>query len=170
MRHRNASPPISNEMISSSSDIMHVAIMEKYRLLLSNYRDNTVYISLLILILMLVLIIQYIFDMNLYHCYIMIGIGCIYNFGKILYIISKIDKLDNIYNTKAIVCDNLRKISHDLINIDSCAICLSSLCSNNDIYALKCTHQYHLMCIISWLKTNDTCPICKLKLKPRYCY
>ena len=43
---------------------------------------------------------------------------------------------------------------------DSCAICLDKL-SNVDLFVTRCGHQYHGTCMISHIKKNDNCPLCR---------
>lgn len=46
-----------------------------------------------------------------------------------------------------------------------CVICLQELNINDDIVMLrKCNHYYHKECIITWLKENKNCPICRTSL------
>ena len=44
---------------------------------------------------------------------------------------------------------------------DICAICLASM----EITAMPCDHRYHSDCLLYWLKTADTCPCCRKKLR-----
>lgn len=44
----------------------------------------------------------------------------------------------------------------------SCVICLDDYKIKNDVGALKkCGHEYHASCVIMWLLTKKTCPICR---------
>nr|QBK87194.1 MAG: putative RING finger E3 ubiquitin ligase [Marseillevirus LCMAC201] len=52
--------------------------------------------------------------------------------------------------------------------MEDCSICLS--CLDNNIYALKCTHEYHKKCISKWLKDHDTCPLCRTYIAPEESY
>ena len=49
----------------------------------------------------------------------------------------------------------------------SCAICFEKVKKESDInFCLKplsCKHQFHRRCIIPWIRTNDTCPVCRKK-------
>ena len=53
----------------------------------------------------------------------------------------------------------------------SCAICFEKVKKETDIYyckkALNCAHQFHRRCLIPWIRTNDTCPVCRKKKKIR---
>ena len=49
------------------------------------------------------------------------------------------------------------------INIDDCSICWNVLV--NDTVKLPCNHVYHITCIESWTKYNNTCPYCRYNFK-----
>lgn len=51
-----------------------------------------------------------------------------------------------------------------------CIICLSAYQINDEITALPCTHIFHNSCIVSWLKQNQTCPLCKYKITKEHFY
>jgi hypothetical protein len=47
-------------------------------------------------------------------------------------------------------------------NQDKCCICMSDIEEGDDVINLiKCSHEYHATCIVSWLKISDKCPICR---------
>lgn len=43
----------------------------------------------------------------------------------------------------------------------TCAICLDSYSANSNYQSLKCKHRFHSVCILQWLRTNRTCPLCR---------
>ncbi|MBA0809064.1 hypothetical protein Gohar_024748 [Gossypium harknessii] len=45
-----------------------------------------------------------------------------------------------------------------------CCICLSSYEDGVDLHSLPCNHHFHSTCILRWLKTNATCPLCKYNI------
>ena len=53
----------------------------------------------------------------------------------------------------------------------TCAICFEKVKKECDInYCLKaltCKHQFHRRCLIPWIRTNDTCPVCRKKKRTR---
>ena len=53
----------------------------------------------------------------------------------------------------------------------ACAICFEQVKKESDIEycekALNCKHQFHRRCIIPWIRSNDTCPVCRKKKKMR---
>lgn len=53
-------------------------------------------------------------------------------------------------------------ISCTFVKDDTCPICLSD--KTQDVVMLECTHKYHKLCIIKWLKHKSICPICKHKV------
>lgn len=42
----------------------------------------------------------------------------------------------------------------------SCSICLDT----SDLIQLHCNHTYHSECIQTWLKTENTCPLCRSQI------
>ena len=36
---------------------------------------------------------------------------------------------------------------------------------NIDFICPNCNHRFHLICIIKWLNTNNSCPMCRIKIK-----
>jgi hypothetical protein len=46
----------------------------------------------------------------------------------------------------------------------NCIICLEDFKNGDKAIILPCIHIFHTECIKNWLKTQDTCPICKFKL------
>ena len=46
---------------------------------------------------------------------------------------------------------------------NNCAICLSSLEDNDNLFTLDCTHKFHTKCIMDWFRStagNGNCPLC----------
>eukprot|EP00252_Welwitschia_mirabilis_P026239 TRINITY_DN851_c0_g1_i2.p1 TRINITY_DN851_c0_g1~~TRINITY_DN851_c0_g1_i2.p1 ORF type:complete len:469 (+),score=91.04 TRINITY_DN851_c0_g1_i2:133-1539(+) len=46
----------------------------------------------------------------------------------------------------------------------ACAICKDSLEDGNEANQLPCLHLYHPDCILPWLRTRNSCPICRYEL------
>ena len=46
-----------------------------------------------------------------------------------------------------------------------CTICLENYINGDDSIALPCIHIFHATCIKTWLKNQNTCPICKYEIK-----
>jgi len=47
-------------------------------------------------------------------------------------------------------------------NVNSCSICLESLNENDKHIIEECKHEFHNVCLISWLRSGNTsCPICR---------
>ena len=49
-------------------------------------------------------------------------------------------------------------------NTDKCSICYDMYQNSQDIIHLPCKHYYHKDCILPWLKENNTCPCCRIKI------
>ena len=65
---------------------------------------------------------------------------------------------------------NLKKIEVQENNINdykniTCNICLENFEIGNILRILECNHEFHENCIITWLKQNNTCPICRHELE-----
>jgi NACalpha-BTF3-like transcription factor len=48
--------------------------------------------------------------------------------------------------------------------MEVCSICFESL-EDDKIHTTKCSHSYHKECLEKWLNRNNTCPICRTKIK-----
>lgn len=44
---------------------------------------------------------------------------------------------------------------------DECSICQEEYTDGETLAELKCRHAYHEECLLSWVKTNAVCPICR---------
>ncbi|KDQ07291.1 hypothetical protein BOTBODRAFT_192502 [Botryobasidium botryosum FD-172 SS1] len=47
------------------------------------------------------------------------------------------------------------------IIVDRCSVCLSQFRDNQKGVLLPCKHSFHTKCAKSWLRTNQTCPVCR---------
>lgn len=45
-----------------------------------------------------------------------------------------------------------------------CAICKEEMKQGRDVCELPCQHLFHWMCILPWLRKNNTCPCCRFQL------
>ena len=59
--------------------------------------------------------------------------------------------------------DDIKKLDKDKQN---CVICMEDFKNGDKSTNLPCLHMFHTNCIQSWLKKQNTCPICKFKLTP----
>ena len=48
---------------------------------------------------------------------------------------------------------------------EECAICMDPFKDNDEIRRLPCMHVFHKHEIDKWLKTKDSCPICRQSIK-----
>ena len=65
---------------------------------------------------------------------------------------------------------NLKKIEILENNISNyknltCNICLENFQIGNILRILECNHEFHENCILTWLKKNNTCPVCRHELE-----
>lgn len=66
--------------------------------------------------------------------------------------------------------NELKRIEINEENIDqykdlTCNVCLSYFELNEKIIQMKCYHEFHEECLLSWLKIHNTCPICRDELE-----
>ncbi|ESW29980.1 hypothetical protein PHAVU_002G114900 [Phaseolus vulgaris] len=45
-----------------------------------------------------------------------------------------------------------------------CSVCLEEVVVNGECYTLPCNHFFHKKCIVRWLYTSHTCPLCRYPL------
>ena len=45
-----------------------------------------------------------------------------------------------------------------------CVVCHGQMEDGEMTVALKCDHVFHLNCVLPWLKTRSTCPLCRANL------
>lgn len=50
--------------------------------------------------------------------------------------------------------------------MSECVICLNNIHIGKK--KLKCGHTFHKKCIKTWLKDENTCPICRKEIKKKY--
>ena len=67
--------------------------------------------------------------------------------------------LDNMEISKI---KNVDKLDNDK---KKCTICLENYVNGDESIALPCIHIFHATCIKTWLKNQNTCPICKFEIK-----
>ena len=67
--------------------------------------------------------------------------------------------LDNLEISKM---KNVEKLDEDK---KKCTICLEYYQNGDDSIALPCIHIFHAECVKTWLRNNNTCPICKNEIK-----
>ena len=57
------------------------------------------------------------------------------------------------------------KKNNGKIEMPNCCICQSEVKIGEQTVLLPCGHMYHWDCCLHWLKTNNTCPICRFEIK-----
>jgi hypothetical protein len=53
---------------------------------------------------------------------------------------------------------------------ETCSICLENLNSNPVHELPECKHKFHSSCLITWLRINNGCPMCRGISKPEKFY
>ena len=51
------------------------------------------------------------------------------------------------------------------IEVPNCCICLDEIAMGEQTILLPCGHMFHNNCILTWLKKNNTCPMCRFEIK-----
>ena len=51
------------------------------------------------------------------------------------------------------------------LELPNCCICQDEIQLGKETVLLPCGHMYHWECCLEWLKTNNTCPICRFEIK-----
>jgi hypothetical protein len=51
------------------------------------------------------------------------------------------------------------------LELPSCCICLNDIQMKEETVLLPCGHMFHWNCCLSWLKGNNTCPMCRFVIK-----
>eukprot|EP00959_Pyramimonas_sp_CCMP1952_P441358 9239643-Pyramimonas_sp.AAC.1 len=44
---------------------------------------------------------------------------------------------------------------------EDCAVCKDALAAGSECKRLPCSHRYHPDCILPWLATHNSCPVCR---------
>jgi hypothetical protein len=60
-----------------------------------------------------------------------------------------------------IIISKIKKINNN--QNEECCICLD-ISNINDWSLLECGHKFHHSCILLWIRTNQTCPVCRTHL------
>ena len=51
------------------------------------------------------------------------------------------------------------------IELPNCCICLTEIQKGEKTVLLPCGHMFHWKCCLTWLKKNNTCPMCRFEIK-----
>lgn len=54
-----------------------------------------------------------------------------------------------------------RKRDEALVKNEDCPICLERVQKRAKQITLGCGHMFHPKCILKWMRTGDTCPVCR---------
>ncbi|XP_050284453.1 uncharacterized protein LOC126724156 [Quercus robur] len=76
---------------------------------------------------------------------------------------------DNINNNNHVDSSSLSTITISSSMLDSdpvllCAICKDDLLLHSQAKQLPCSHLYHSQCILPWLSSHNSCPLCRFQL------
>ena len=44
----------------------------------------------------------------------------------------------------------------------TCSVCTDDFVVDEEIVSLRCTHRFHSVCLIPWLKLHGNCPNCRM--------
>ena len=57
-----------------------------------------------------------------------------------------------------------KKNNKGKLELPNCCICISDINKGEETVLLPCGHMFHWKCCYSWLKENNTCPVCRFEL------
>lgn len=55
-------------------------------------------------------------------------------------------------------------VSSKVEEVMTCPICMEEVLSGTQVTKLPCSHLFHSDCILKWLKSRHSCPLCRFKL------
>ena len=58
-----------------------------------------------------------------------------------------------------------KKDKNGKIELPNCCICLTEIQKGENTVLLPCGHMFHWKCCLTWLKKNNTCPMCRFEIK-----
>ena len=58
-----------------------------------------------------------------------------------------------------------KKEGEGKLELPNCCICIEEIAIGQKTILLPCGHMFHNDCIITWLKKNNTCPMCRFEIK-----
>ncbi|CAM9132370.1 unnamed protein product [Chrysoparadoxa australica] len=47
---------------------------------------------------------------------------------------------------------------------ETCCICMEAFAEGDSVKRLQCTHMFHEKCVDTWLRSNGSCPVCKMEV------
>ena len=60
---------------------------------------------------------------------------------------------------------NIQVIQHPVDYKSQCTFCLEEYDAGNMVKQLPCQHIFHSPCLSAWLKSHNTCPLCRRTVK-----
>ncbi|KAJ6677857.1 F6A14.12 PROTEIN-RELATED [Salix viminalis] len=61
--------------------------------------------------------------------------------------------------------DALERVVFDVPAAASdCAVCLEEISAGSEVIPMPCSHVYHSDCIVKWLQTSHSCPLCRYNM------
>lgn len=58
-----------------------------------------------------------------------------------------------------------KKEGEGKFELPNCCICIDEIAIGQKTILLPCGHMFHNDCIVTWLKKNNTCPMCRFEIK-----
>ncbi|KAJ6740978.1 F6A14.12 PROTEIN-RELATED [Salix purpurea] len=61
--------------------------------------------------------------------------------------------------------DALERVVFDVsASAGDCAVCLEEISAGSEAIPMPCSHVYHSDCIVKWLQTSHSCPLCRYNM------
>ncbi len=79
------------------------------------------------------------------------------------------DEQDDIWKSNSDSLDNSEALKSDLelVAHDKCVICLDRFTQGDQFMVKRCGHVFHEYCILTWLDTDNVCPLCRVSVDER---
>jgi hypothetical protein len=57
-----------------------------------------------------------------------------------------------------------KKDKKDNLEYPTCSVCISEMAKGEDTIMVPCGHMFHESCVMKWLQSHNSCPVCRYEL------